>query len=195
MILFKPPIPEAVQTLTPLEGNNLMVIAHPSDETLFGYIELSNPNLYVLCMTNRSNSTRLLQFYDVIGKHQLRSEVWDYREMWGGTFPRSEIHARVSEFLNANKFDNVITHSQAGEYGDSQHIAVYDVISSIVKKNLYTFGLGRHPLSFCMLKDKIKTLEKYIELSNSKEWDWEEEYNQDNRVMNWVTHSTIKRIR
>lgn len=152
--------------------NNVMIVAHPDDEILFGYSALvSGGKWTVICCTNRSNDIRSKEFYKLMNHIGVEPVMLDYKDEWGGEFP-AELGEELSRLIC--NYDNIVTHNEMGEYGHSQHKSLNKIVSNITTKNLYCFGSAGDgsPLPFRILKDKVELLSMYDSQYALDAYDW-----------------------
>jgi LmbE family N-acetylglucosaminyl deacetylase len=172
---------------------NLMIIAHPDDEVIFGWEQLQTDSWYVICVTNASNLVRSEEFKQSAKQLNFQYEIWDYPDKWGGSFP-DEITDRIKSIYLSKEWDKVVTHNSFGEYGHTQHSDLYYKVKSIVDSNLYVFSceLGSK-LSFDSLYNKmyhLKTIYKsQYELGT---YDWYDQTRTGNEMMNYIIGDLIR---
>ena len=175
--------------------NNIMIVCHPDDDIIFGYSALiQNPqSWHVICVTNSSNLVRSSEFHYVMSKIGCSHEMWDYPDVWGGSFPENELKERLR--LVVAKFDNVLTHNADGEYGHSQHRALSQIVSSIVGKNLYVFGKSNKLLSFDILSAKLELLKKYKSQYDLSTYDWYDQSDEYNTMLSFIVSESFTKTR
>jgi len=170
-----------------LPGHNLMIVAHPDDETIFGHTQLANPEAdwTVVCMTNADNPVRAAEFRHVVTYYGAKHEIWGYEDRWDGGFDVDSVTAALRG-QTESRFDHVLTHGINGEYGHSQHIALHNIVKSLVTENLWVFCTGDYPLPFDTLQAKFEMLARYESQCHLQAWDWYDTTNPCNRLMNWI---------
>jgi LmbE family N-acetylglucosaminyl deacetylase len=118
--------------------SNLMVVAHPDDETLWGGATLATEKGWgVLCLTNRSTRNRRLAFYkamDTFGVEGVILDIPDRRSDPATSADIDQITAAVSRLLDQGKVKQVLTHGPDGEYGHAFHKLVCGTVSKSVGK-------------------------------------------------------------
>lgn len=182
-----------------MKGKNLMVVAHPDDEVIFGYRQLKNPELFVLCVTNGQNEVRRKEFNSVMDKFGLEGMMWQYPDVWDGSFPEEEVTHRIKELLGRD-YDNIITHNAMGDYGHSQHTALHWIIRQIKPKNMYVFDnhYMAAPLQFDELRDKMDILKTmYKSQYDLGTYDWHETreyYNPSNQMMRYIVSENLIKV-
>lgn len=152
---------------------NLMIVAHPDDETIFGFSQLtSGQNWKFICVTNGDNRIRNKEFKRVMKKLGTEFEIWDYEDKWGGRFNEIKLKNDLSRVLAEHQYSKVLTHNSKGEYGHTQHISLSAIVHELVKENLYVFKLSKKKLNKNLLEEKKKLLRLY----KSQNLDWLKRY-------------------
>lgn len=126
---------------------NIMIVAHPDDETIFGFNELHNTDkkwLLIVCTNSIDGRIGLLR-KDIPGLIQM-SKDYSFNLVVMEHFDISEeriINARfdkkgynyLKKYLLKQEWNKVITHNKDGEYGHSYHIIVHRMVSNILYNN------------------------------------------------------------
>lgn len=142
--------------------DKLMVVAHPDDESIFGGgALLSEHGWKVICLTNGSNEVRSREFKHAMKFAQARWEIWDYPDVYDGSFDEVKVKQDISRVLAEGNYKKVVTHNLNGEYGHSQHRALSRIMHQMVLDRLYVFDISSDPLPFNMLYKKLKLLQLY----------------------------------
>ena len=148
---------------------NLMIVAHPDDESLFGGHLLKSEDWKVICVTNASNSKRRAEFTNVMNYTNNDYEMWNYKDNYKYNFGgyENELKHQIRDYIKNNKYDTILTHNPCGEYGHSQHkmisLMVTEAVADYLKKKdiLYYFCLTKVGISK-VLKSKKHTQHIYI---------------------------------
>ena len=130
--------------------SNVMIVAHPDDETLWGGANLYKDDYFVVCLTNGYNKVRaneflqimkftnnsgiLLNYPDVTGNH-----IDDWSEVKDGILNDLKI---ILEYKHWNK---IVTYGPDGTYGHIHHKKTSQYVTKIAIKtkqysNLYYFA-------------------------------------------------------
>lgn len=143
--------------------DKLIVVAHPDDETIFAGREmLKEKGWKVVCVTNGDNAERRKEFQRVMEAAEVDVfEIWDYKDEWQGDFDRSRLKVDLLRILNEREYIKVLTHNKHGEYGHTQHALLGQIISSLVEKNLYVFGVNNKLINIFYLIRKCLLLRFY----------------------------------
>ena len=128
--------------------DNLMIVAHPDDETLFGGDHIKNGNYFIVCITSGNNSTRKEEFEEVLEKTGCGGIILSYpdklfclRSHW--TFWKDAIKEDISYIVSYKNWESIVTHNKDGEYGHIQHKLLHSIVEGCVVPGLcdfYTFG-------------------------------------------------------
>ena len=138
--------------------NVLMLVAHPDDETLFGFYDLINSNCTVICFTNKYNKVRSRNFAEVMHTTKQTGIMFDYKdgveEAW-----KSISNDQFIETILAHldkKYDMIVSHNSDGEYGHIQHKRVNSIATSLSSKLEipYKSFLDRFDTSFHIKNNK-----------------------------------------
>lgn len=173
-----------------LSGNNLMIVAHPDDEVLFGYSQLRNKNWTVLCLTNKSNQLRCIEFINMSEALDIESIILDHPDIWEGSFDKEQVTQNIKHSLSRSKFDNVLTHNATGEYGHTQHKALHQIVANVIPKNLYVFKESTTILPFDILKEKLEILSIYQSQKDLGLYEWN-----NSQLMKYVVSEGIEKIK
>lgn len=143
-------------------SNKLMIVAHPDDESIFGGgLLVSEPGWKVICLTNGSNETRCREFVQAMEFIGADYEIWDYPDVYDGSFDEESVKADLSEVLDSGRYELIVTHNLDGEYGHSQHKALSQIVHSMDLDNLYVFDTSDQRLPEDVLKKKKLLLDYY----------------------------------
>ncbi|MGL5752637.1 MAG: PIG-L family deacetylase [Paraclostridium sp.] len=123
--------------------NKILFIAHPDDEILFFYEQLTNESGWlVICMTNGDNPVRLREFIKSMENMKLQYQIWDFEDGLYSIWNEDRVKKKVKKILSLkSNFEKIITHNEEGEYGHLQHKQLNKYINQVYKgKNFYTSG-------------------------------------------------------
>ena len=64
--------------------NNLLIVAHPDDETIFAGNSLLTYGFIhkVICVTNGDNTVRRSEFESVMKRVKVDYEIWNFHDEW-----------------------------------------------------------------------------------------------------------------
>lgn len=134
-----------------LDGcQNVMFVAHPDDELLWGGKHLLDDKYLVVCLTRGDDKIRRAEFEKVLeatGDKGLilayPDKIWHWRADW--KFWQEGIEADVASILQYKDWDLVVSHNAAGEYGHPHHKAAHKVVEKVYgmagcRAELHWFG-------------------------------------------------------
>lgn len=144
--------------------NNLMIVAHPDDEMLWGGSKLLSDNYLVVCITCSTNHKRELEFKKVMNETKDKYIMLGYPDKINGKVDdwknyKEKIANDLNEIINYKKWNLIVTHNPKGEYGHIHHKMTSKITTSLAPiDNLYYFGRYYRPKQ--MTKERIKSLKK-----------------------------------
>lgn len=130
-----------------LDGiENLMVIAHPDDDILWGGSELIHNDYLVVCITCGNVERRKEEFEEVMSRTKDAYVMLGYpdktngeRDNWDTV--RDDIVDDLQKIYELKNWKKVLTHNMDGEYGHIHHKMTNTIVTDIVlKDSLYYFG-------------------------------------------------------
>lgn len=162
------------------KADNLMIVAHPDDETLWGASELIHNNYLVVCITCGTSEIRLNEIKEVLEMTHdnlislgYPDKIMGLRSEWSDE--EQSIESDLKSIIEEKEWKKIITHNAKGEYGHIQHKNTNKIVSRISPKNLTFFGkyyrskdiknapdLKEHRLDEETLKIKRKMLDLYV---------------------------------
>lgn len=128
---------------------NLMIVAHPDDETFWAGDFISKEKSLVLCLTNGGNAVRKKEFLDIMRETNNYGIILEYpdnpnqiKDNWSEV--KDSIYNDLHYLVSLKSWNKVITHNPEGEYGHLQHKFTSMIVTNIcveAKKldNLYYF--------------------------------------------------------
>lgn len=166
--------------------NNIMIVAHPDDELLWGGSQLISEKYLVVCVTCGVDKKRETEFIDVMNKLDAPYINLSYPDLtngkkdnWSNSYDL--IKKDIDEIIKYKKMDRVVTHNPDGEYGHIHHKLVSKIVTEVAsKENLYYFNkyysdqeLKKLENNKCLniidessFKRKLKLLELYYSQSD-----------------------------
>ncbi len=151
-----------IKSLNLSNVNNLMIVAHPDDETIWGGSHLIDEKYLVVCVTCGKDQRRVKEFISIMkytDNEFLMLNHFDkrYGKRSDWKKERKYIQKELAKIMTYKKWDKIVTHNPQGEYGHIQHILTNHLVTEnyIENKNsadLYYFGeyfkrteLKKHP--------------------------------------------------
>ena len=129
-----------------LDGiDNLMFVAHPDDEMLWGGRELIKNKYLVVCITCGSNKVRVQEFKKVMKEVNDKylmlgypDKIMNMRSNWKNEY--ESIRKDVEKIYRLKNWKKVVVHNPMGEYGHMHHRMTSKIVTDVVDHNkLYYF--------------------------------------------------------
>ena len=148
--------------------NKLLIIAHPDDETLWGYYQLKeNKGWKILCVTNANNTIRVNELKNIAIYFDTALEIWNYKDSAFHYNMHPQLYKDIANEINKPNVKMVLTHNPFGEYGHIQHIKVSNVVLTVSKKPTYVFSYTSNNKNkqneICNLKKYYKSQDKIFQ--------------------------------
>ena len=132
--------------------NNVMIVAHPDDEVLWGGAHLLKESFFIVCLTNGNILQRVNDFIRVLKFTKKGGIILNYPDI------QDNIRDNWSEFeigilkdlsiiLNYKKWGKIVTHGPEGTTGHIHHIKISEYVTKLTKKfNKYNilYYLGKY---------------------------------------------------
>lgn len=181
-----------------LPGHNLMITAHWDDETLFAHSEISKGDWFLVVVTGGDDRTkfqyRVDEFKDVVeNNYNCPYVLLNNNCDWEVSLDYNKVYLEL-ENIYSRGYDNVLTHNSEGEYGHPHHKQIYSIVENLVKENLYVFD-KIEPLPLKQLSYKLEMLKLYESQYRLEAFDWYDQNNPTNRIIDWVTHEGYRKIK
>ena len=126
---------------------NLMVVAHPDDDLLFGGTELMKDDYVVVCVTCGTSKTRLKEFKRMMNYFEDEYITLGYPDLVEGkksewTDEYDSITRNIKNIINLKEWDKIVTHNPDGEYGHIHHKMTNRIVTGLTddKSKLYYFN-------------------------------------------------------
>ena len=112
---------------------NLMIVAHPDDVSLWGGAHLKEGKRFIVCMTNQYTANRKSEYRNVLKASGSKGIILDYpdevrdkdgkvvRDEW--TNSQEGIEKDLAKIINVKNWNKIATHSPTGETGHVHHKA------------------------------------------------------------------------
>ena len=138
----------------------LMIVAHPDDETLFGFSDLLNNKCQIICLTQRSLDHRKKQFQKILELTESSGVILDYRnsstDSWDDRTDETFLN-ELSPIIDG-PFDVVVSHGTDGEYGHIQHKRTHSIAKYIANQlgiPFYDFRSRFDPVNYGPRHDRL----------------------------------------
>lgn len=142
-----------------LQGiDNLMIVAHPDDETLWGGHHLLTGKWFVLCVTNEFDETRRNEFYKAMNESNNYGVIMAYPDVYWVTENGKKvrykyewddcydlIQQQINYVVNLKDWKTIATHNPEGDTGHRHHKKIDKMVTDVCKASnkyddLYYFG-------------------------------------------------------
>lgn len=132
-----------------LEGiTNIMFVAHPDDDAIWGGAHLlkDGEKYLVVCITCGTRKDRALEFETAMEKTKSKYLMLGWPDKTNGEKDKWEtskagIKEDIENILALKDWDLIVTHNPEGEYGHIHHIMTNEMVTDLAEKSkLYYFG-------------------------------------------------------
>ena len=169
---------------------NLMIVAHPDDEVLWGGSLLEDGSFWdVVCITNLANTKRRSNFFKVADLYGFNGKMFEFTDdIKVSEYENNQLNDVIAQFGNDKKYNKIVTHSPHGEYGHPMHIKISRLVTNNVneKNKLHYFHSSvatYKPLS----AKRIQAYDVYFNnFSNILKWKKHDLYFSSARFLNIV---------
>ncbi len=126
-------------------ANNLMIVAHPDDETLWGSHGLYHEKYNVVCVTcGPTRRDREYEFKRVMTLFQddymmlgfpdlVNGKKSDWKKDWGA------INSELQQIINSKDWDKIVVHNPEGEYGHIHHKMLSQILTEKANHNYLNY--------------------------------------------------------
>ncbi len=132
------------------EYKNIMIVAHPDDETIWGGNNLFKDSYFVVCLTNGYNVIRSNEFKKLLKFTNNSGIILNYPDSQDGIKDDwSEVKIGILKdlltILNYKNWNKIVTYGPDGTYGHTHHLKTYEYVTKVTKllnkyNNLYYFA-------------------------------------------------------
>lgn len=110
---------------------NLMIVAHPDDEVIFGGHDLFCSDFLVIYCTNDYKRVNMIK--NLAKDKKFNALIFSHIDSLNKNILFSaKLYDELKFIIQENNYETVITHNENGEYGHIQHILVHKMISNIL---------------------------------------------------------------
>lgn len=135
-----------------LDGiDNLMIIAHPDDEMIWGGVHLLEDKYLVVCVTAGHIEARCKELQSAMKQTDDKVVMLGYpdktfgkRDNWKKC--KKDIEKDINKIIGLKDWKTIVTHNPDGEYGHQHHKMTNQIVTKVfkenyrIKDNLYYFG-------------------------------------------------------
>ena len=130
--------------------NNVMIVAHPDDEILWGGANLFKEDYFVVCLTNGYNFERANEFRKILNFTKNVGIILSYPDLqdfikddW--KLVKKGMIQDLIKILNFKAWKKIVTHGPDGTGGHYHHIKTFEFVTDVAKKinkydHLYYFA-------------------------------------------------------
>ena len=168
---------------------NVMIVAHPDDEILWGGANLYKESYFVVCITNGYNLKRANDFREILKFTKNGGIILNYpdREKLNNSYIQNDwsevkngILKDLSIIIAYKNWEKIVTHGPDGTTGHIHHKKLYEYVTKIAKDyNKYSvlyyfekcYKKNKIPLNLQRISDKdlrIKKIELKIHKTEKK---------------------------
>lgn len=132
------------------KSKNLIIVAHPDDETIWGGDHLLEEDYLVVCVTCGTNKNRDKEIRNVLDVSDDELIKLGYPDNPGGVVSdweeyKEDIIKDLTSIITMKEYDKIVTHNPQGEYGHIHHVMINHMVTEIVKdkylaNHLYYFA-------------------------------------------------------
>lgn len=139
------------------KAKNIMIVAHPDDETIWGGDHLIEEDYLVVCVTCGTNKVRDNEIKKALSISDDELIKLGYPDNPGGIVNdwseyKESIEEDLSLIITMKNYDKIVTHNQEGEYGHIHHKMINNIVTKISVNNA--------------LNDKLYFFAKYYKKEN-----------------------------
>lgn len=125
--------------------DNLMIVAHPDDELIWGGKEIIEDDYVVVCLTCGKNRVRNKEFKHVLSVTKdeyvfLNFKDERFMDIDHENRKIDNLDKELKRIINCKDWKKIVTHNPEGEYGHPQHKLVNRIVTKYATNNLFYFG-------------------------------------------------------
>lgn len=187
-------IPLSSYTYYAKTNDNLIIVAHPDDETIWAGEHLIRGSYTVLCITNGNNKTRKAEFEKVLKQTNSEGRILPFpdktngqRDNWKSC--KNEITEEIKKIIDSKDWSTIVCHNPDGEYGHIHHKMVSQIVTNILKSEKNTDKLIYFGKYTCRKnKDQLKNEKSLSSKYYKQKLKLCDIYSSQSKVMNHLHH-------
>lgn len=151
--------------------DNLMIVAHPDDDYIWGGSHLIDDDYLVVCITCGVKRVRALEFKKAMDKTDDKYIMLGYpdktngkRDNWDLVY--DDITKDLKKIIEYKNWNIIVTHNPDGEYGHIHHKMTSNIVTSLTGDNLYYFG--RYYKKNDIPSDLVKISDENMEIKKNE---------------------------
>lgn len=129
---------------------NLVIVAHPDDESLWGAAHLKSGDYFIVCLTNGYNKTRAKEYRKVLSYTKNGGIILNYpdtqdsiRSDWSEV--KEGLYKDLNLLVKYKNWNKIITYGPDGVTGHIHHLMTYEYVTDVSTTNnkydkLYYYG-------------------------------------------------------
>lgn len=166
LYLFKPyEVDKDFSKIDISNAKNLMIVAHPDDETLWGGAHLIEDDYLVVCITCGPIKERVNEFISVMEATEDKYILLGYPDKTNGSRDnwkncKDDLTKDLDKIINLKDWNVIVTHNPEGEYGHLHHKLTNSIVTDLVstKDKLYYFGRYHSKNTFANFYDEMSPI-------------------------------------
>lgn len=172
--------------------DNLLIISHPTDETLWNSSNLLKDNYLVVCISCGSNKEETSEFTKVMNYTKDSYIMLGYPEYekntrlnWNSNYDK--LTNQLEEIINIKRWNIILTHNPYGEYGNSHHKLISNLVTELTpNKDILYYFQEYHSKS--SISNYYNTLLKLDDISLNNKYKLISLYNSHNYIETSYSH-------
>ncbi len=127
--------------------DTLIIVSHPSDETIWSSSLLQQDNCLVVCISCGTNNSETTEFIKVLNYTNDSYIILGYPEYTNNTRTNwntyyQDLSNNLKEIITLKKWSKIVTHNSEGEYGNIHHKLINTIVTTNTpnKDILYYFN-------------------------------------------------------
>ena len=164
-------VDKRIEILDLTKVDNLMIVAHPDDDYIWGGSHLIDDDYLVVCITCGVKRVRALEFKKAMDKTGDKYIMLGYpdktngkRDNWDLVY--DDITKDLKKIIEYKNWNIIVTHNPDGEYGHIHHKMTSKIVTSLTGDNLYYFG--RYYKKDDIPSDLVKISDENMEIKKNE---------------------------
>ncbi|MDD8049602.1 MAG: PIG-L family deacetylase [Thomasclavelia sp.] len=158
--------PRKVEAKANTNATNLMIVAHPDDESIFGGYHLSKKKYLVVCITAGKNKKRVKEFKKAMKYYKDDYMMLGFPDKTNGKRNnwhkcKSKITFKLSKIINEKNWKCIVTHNPDGEYGHIHHKMTSKIVTNLITNKNKLFYFNKYFKRNDLLQNKRKPILNY----------------------------------
>lgn len=164
-------VDKRIEILDLTNVDNLMIVAHPDDDYIWGGSHLIDDDYLVVCITCGVKRVRALEFKKAMDKTGDKYIMLGYPDKTNGKrnnwdLVYDDITKDLKKIIEYKNWNIIVTHNPDGEYGHIHHKMTSNIVTSLTGDNLYYFG--RYYKKDDIPSDLVKISDENMEIKKNE---------------------------